>query len=65
MAKSGDGVIERADNGDIVLLRGSAAPSDGQPGYSPSCLFLKSDGTIYWNNASDNLSCNFDQITLP
>ena len=63
--QSANGVLAEDDNGNALIMVGVSQPADGKKGYAPSCLFLKSDGTIYWNNASNATSSNFDQITLP
>lgn len=58
-------VIAQDELGNALIVFGTTQPTDGTSGYAPSCLFLKSNGTIFWNNASNATSCNFDQITLP
>lgn len=63
--QSGEQVIAYDGLGNALIMWGGTQPADGRTGFAPSCLFLKSDGTVWWNNSTGSTSANFDQITLP
>lgn len=65
MALSAHDFLLHDSSGNVAIAMGDTVPGDGSVGYAPSCLFLKADGTVWWNNATDNASSNFDQLTTP
>lgn len=43
----------------IALCTGATKPTDAGAGYASGCMFIKSDGTVYFN-VGTKTSCNFD-----
>lgn len=58
-----DGIISIPGKG-IILAAGDSVPADGVAGYSPGCIFIKTDGTTLDNTLYTNIgteaSANFD-----
>lgn len=60
---SGTGILAESPGDGILIAYGRTVPTDATAGYSPGCLFIKTDGTagacLYVNDGS-KASCDFD-----
>jgi hypothetical protein len=63
---SGSGI--NIDGYGYILAWGATAPSDGDTGYAPGCLFFQLDGTtvdtVWYVNIGDKSSSDFDLLDL-
>jgi len=39
-------------HGDVILCQGATVPTNGDTGYAPGCIFMKTNGVLYYNNGS-------------